>query len=52
MKIHTVEPDLFHVDGWTDRLTQERELLVTFHKFSKAPKNSKFCPASFIVWFL
>jgi hypothetical protein len=35
MKIHSVEADLFHVDGWTDVM----KLAVGFHNFLNVPKN-------------
>jgi hypothetical protein len=40
--MYTVRPDLFHVNGRTDKLTDNRQLIVTFRKFANAPKTTNF----------
>jgi hypothetical protein len=37
MKIHPVEAELFHADGWRDKT----KLKIDFRKFPNAPKESK-----------
>ena len=45
MKNHSVEDELFHVDGQTDRHTHTHmtKLAANFSNFANAPKNAVTC---------
>ena len=50
MRIRPVGAELFHADrrteGWTDRRTDMKKLIVAFRNFAKAPKeeyNTETC---------
>jgi hypothetical protein len=40
MQIRPVGAELFHTDRETDRRTDMTKLIVAFHNFTNAPKNS------------
>jgi len=40
MKLLSVEAELFHEDGRTDRRTDMTKLIVTFRNFASAAKNA------------
>ena len=40
MRVRLEGGELFHVDGLTDRQTDMTKLIVAFHNFSNAPKNT------------
>ena len=42
MKIRLVGAELFHVDGWTDGLTDMTKLIVAFRNFTNVPYKEKW----------
>jgi hypothetical protein len=43
MNIRPKRAELFHADGWMERRTVMRKLMVAFRNFANAPKNLWLC---------
>jgi hypothetical protein len=42
MKIRPVRAELFHMDGWTNRQTDEMQLIVAIRKFLERASKAQF----------